>query len=313
MIYDKEVASNALLKRATKYCTVVIIPRNKAAVLPQANRSATARRQCVYRNSDRREPQNAGNAFGFLLMLIIWNVMSCKRNDMNVAMPKRKPEYNPASTMQQLLNAVCDFYGDPVDDRKEEAPHHVSLHDVADEFDMTVMKARKLLITGGLYSTALSRRVQELHCKGLTVSQITEETGLKRSSINSYLPYAHIIYNLPDISIKAERQKQYRVRKRNNARNNSEKEEKLWQEMIYLQGCLFTTSKGLNFTYKIHGGEMLVDRKEKSITRATVMNAYRKVVELNGIVKGPKMLGTFGAGYLYPVFVKMGLIKATEA
>ena len=126
---------------------------------------------------------------------------------------KRKPNYNPTSTMQELLTAVCDYYGNPVDDRKEEDADHVSLHDVADEFDITVMKARKLLITGGLYSTATSRRVQELHAQGLTVAQITEKTGLKRASINSYLPYAHIIYNLPDISIKAERQKQYRVRK----------------------------------------------------------------------------------------------------
>ena len=236
---------------------------------------------------------------------------------------KRKPNYNGATTMQELLDVVCDYYGDPVDDRKEEDPDHVSLHDVADRFNITVMKARKLLITGGLYSTSLSRKVQEFHAQGLTVqefhaqgltvAQITEETGLKRASINSYLPYAHIIYNLPDISIKAERQKQYRVRKRNNNRTDAEKEEKLWQELIYLQGCLFTTSKGLDFTYKVHGGEMFVDRKEKSITRATVMKAYGKVVELEGEVKGPKVLGTFGASYLYPIFVKMGLIKTAGA
>ena len=140
-------------------------------------------------------------------------------------MPKRKPNYNGTTTMQELLTAVCEFYGDTVDDRKEEDPDHVSLHDVADRFNITVMKARKLLITGGLYSTSLSRKVQELHAQGLTVAQITEETGLKRASINSYLPYTNIIYNLPDISIKAERQKQYRVRKcgfRKNCNGNSE-------------------------------------------------------------------------------------------
>ena len=78
---------------------------------------------------------------------------------------------------------------------------------------------------------------------------------------------------------------------------------------IYLQGCLFTTSKGLDFTNKIHSGEMFADRREKSITRATVMKAYGKVVELDGAVRGPKALGIFGASYLYPIFVKMGLIK----
>ena len=126
-------------------------------------------------------------------------------------MPKRKPNYNPTSTMRELLTAVCEYYGDPVDDRKDEDPDHVSLHNVAAEFNITVMKARKLLITGRLYSTAISRRVQELHVQGLTVAQITEKTGLKRARVNSYLPYTSIVYNLPDISIKAERQKQYRV------------------------------------------------------------------------------------------------------
>jgi len=233
-------------------------------------------------------------------------------------MPKRKPNYNGSRTMQELLAAVCEYYGDPVDDRKQEDQDHMSLHDVADEFDITVMKARKLLITGGLYSTATSRRVQEMHAQGLTVAQITEKTGLKRASINSYLPYTNIVYNLPDISIKAERQKQYRVRKRNNNRTEVEKEEKLWQELIYLQGCIFRTYGrngvgGLDFTYKIRGGEMFVDRKEISITKATMVKAYGKVVELDGVVKEPKALGTFGASYLYPIFAKMGLIKTSGA
>ncbi len=34
-------------------------------------------------------------------------------------MPKRKPDYNADATMQELLIAVCDLYGDPVSDRKE--------------------------------------------------------------------------------------------------------------------------------------------------------------------------------------------------
>lgn len=222
---------------------------------------------------------------------------------------KRKPYYNGSITMQELLTAVCEFYGDPVDDRKQEDPDHISLHDVADRFDITVMKARKLLITGGLYSTSLSRKVQELHAQGLTVAQITEETGLKRASINSYLPYAHIIYNLPDISIKAERQKQYRVRKRNNDRTDAEKEEKLWQELIYLQGCLFTTSKGLDFTYQIRDEVMIVNRKEENIAKSSILQIYSRACECNGTNKGSKTIDIHGASYLLPIFRKMGLIK----
>lgn len=51
---------------------------------------------------------------------------------------------------------------------------------------------------------------------------------------------------------------------------------------------MFTTSKGLDFIYTIRGGEMYVDRKEKSITRATVKRANKRVVELKGAEKGPR-------------------------
>ena len=82
----------------------------------------------------------------------------------------------------------------------------------------------------------------------------------------------------------------------------------MWSILAGLQGCVFLTAKGLKFTYKIHGGEMFVNRKSKSITQATVFMAFRKAMELGGVVAGPKKLGTFGASYLYPVFVRIGVI-----
>ena len=91
-----------------------------------------------------------------------------------------------------------------------------------------------------------------------------------------------------------------------------EQEEALWNLLEYMQGCVFLTAKGLKFTYKIHGGEMFVNRKSKSITQATVFMAYWKAVELmkeNGSVNGTKQLGTFGASYLYPVFARIGVIR----
>ncbi len=54
---------------------------------------------------------------------------------------------------------------------------------------------------------------------------------------------------------------------------------------------------------------MKVDRKNKSITRSSVEIAYQKVLELEGIVTGPKKLGVFGASYLYPVFIRIGVIR----
>lgn len=84
-------------------------------------------------------------------------------------------------------------------------------------------------------------------------------------------------------------------------------------DLTCLQGCAFLTAKGLRFTYKIKGGEMFVNRKSKSITQAAVFMAFRKAVELGGVIAGPKKLGTFGASYLYPVFVRIGVIGMSHA
>lgn len=88
-------------------------------------------------------------------------------------------------------------------------------------------------------------------------------------------------------------------------------EEMLWEILIRLQGNLFYTAKGLSFSYYIRGNEMFVDRKRKSITRATVIKAFHTAAQIRaegGRVKGPKMLSSFGASYLYPIFQRIGVI-----
>ena len=85
-------------------------------------------------------------------------------------------------------------------------------------------------------------------------------------------------------------------------------EEALWSLLELLQGCIFYTAKGLKFSYKIKGREIFISIKSKSITQATVFMAYNRAVEQKGAVANPKQLGTFGASYLYPVFVRIGVI-----
>ena len=82
----------------------------------------------------------------------------------------------------------------------------------------------------------------------------------------------------------------------------SPEEIELWARLKQHEGTPFFTVKGLSFTYRIVGNELFVDRKEKSITRATVNKAYRKAVEAPEEMIGPKKLGTFGASYLFPIF-----------
>ncbi len=85
-------------------------------------------------------------------------------------------------------------------------------------------------------------------------------------------------------------------------------EDRLWEVIGLFAGDSFQTAKGLEFSYVVKGGELFISRKEKSITKSTVDMAFRRARELDWVVTGPKKLGVFGASYLYPVFLSLGLI-----
>lgn len=182
--------------------------------------------------------------------------------------PRKKPNYNPHQLMQEFMDAIADAFGSYDDRDDDTAP---GLNAVAAEFGITALKARKLLITAGVYSTALSRRIAELAAAGYKIEQMMKETGLGRASVHSYLPYTKIPYNLAELSANAERIRLYRERRaacmefrdriKQTEMTKIEQEEALWELMSRLAGCVFLTAKGLKFTYKIHGGEMFVNRK----------------------------------------------------
>lgn len=87
----------------------------------------------------------------------------------------------------------------------------------------------------------------------------------------------------------------------------------IWKAIATLTDRTIATAKGLPFTITFKGNELFVSRKEKSITRATVDMAYQQVLKLQEAgeaIDGPKKLGTFGASYLYPLFIALGVIEA---
>ena len=103
-------------------------------------------------------------------------------------------------------------------------------------------------------------------------------------------------------------------------------EDILWDTFILFQGYPFFTSgrregQGLPFSFYVKIGkngdyvrEIIFSRREKSktITKSTVHKALMNALEVQkneSCVKGPKRLGTFGASYLYPIFIEFGLIS----
>lgn len=244
--------------------------------------------------------------------------------------------------MEQLLDKAVDLFQEPYDDRDERDASLPSLRSVAEELNTTILRARKLLITAEFFSTNTSRTVQELVAAGHTVEAVMKKTGLKRASINSYLPYADRAFLLDQTTVNADRHRVFRRRVKAiselQAHQDSPDEEVwLWKAIIAFEGYPFRTSgrgsrEGTRFKYEVsrepgksgrhysgtnvdgYGNELWIIvngvKREKSISRSTVELGYKKAREM-GIVKGPKALSLPGAGsYLWPVFIRLGVCTA---
>lgn len=236
--------------------------------------------------------------------------------------PKKKPNYDASEIVDQIVEAVTETYLNPTEDTTDENGH-MYLNLLADEFSITPIKVRKLLITSGAYETPLSRQVNELYKSGRTVKEIQSITGLSSASVNGYLPYNKSVYKLEDATVTAERIRKYRKRKEAacqlalalNDDSLEQTSEILWNAIVLFEGYPFKTAKGLKFHYTVKGNEIFFSRKEKSVTKASVFMALKTAIELqkNGTsITGPKMLRCFGASYLYPVFQRLGVIYAGD-
>ncbi len=237
---------------------------------------------------------------------------------------KKKSPDTKKST-EELVRMAAQLFQYPYDDRKGERKYlFPSIRSVAGELNTTILRTRKLLITAGYYTTEQSREVQRLFAKGLTIEQIMEAMHIKKASVYSYLPYQGIAYNLDETTVNADRHRLFRRRKKavqelEKRIGHSDGEQYLWEALLLFANYPFQTTKGLKYSYTIKtgrdgecSGEIVFDRKAKSVTRETINLAYEKVLEIQekeGYVSGPKKLGVFGASYVYPVFVRLGVIK----
>ena len=91
--------------------------------------------------------------------------------------------------------------------------------------------------------------------------------------------------------------------------------QEVWAMLQAHEGETFYTAKGLPFHYLIHGRELFVNRKNKSITISTVANALARIEAREAAgeaITGPKKIGCYGASYLYPVFLQLGIIHLPQ-
>ena len=149
----------------------------------------------------------------------------------NVKKPdrRRKPERDPG---KDYIGRICALYNDAYDDREEDSrpggeswvPGHKALHTSLESFrrelqdvhgiSMSTAKIRKILITGGLWTTERSREVAELYDRYGSVSRVAETLGLSVGLVATYLPYRRTVYDLEEKSGNARRIERWRKRKK---------------------------------------------------------------------------------------------------
>ena len=246
--------------------------------------------------------------------------------------PKGRPQKYPGREVEKeqrdLINRAVELFGEPYDDRLLRDPDAPSILQVAQEMETTSLRIRKMLITAGYYSTELSRKVQSLKENGASCESIMRELNISRASVNGYLPFEKSVYKLPEPTLYSEQSTRYRKRRDaikmlHEAFGAANEFERLWEAIIEFEEYPFKTfgrnGKGeIRFQYRVSrlrngelGNELIISTKEKTVTKATVEVAYKKAKEVQkteGCVSGPKKIGGFGSSYLYPVFIKLGVI-----
>lgn len=240
---------------------------------------------------------------------------------------------DPASEMEKLITEAVELAIEPfAPDRDISLP---SLRSVAEQLGTTPIRARKILITAGYFSTPIATKVQELKAAGRTIEEIGEELSLGPAAVYGYIPYEVRAYNLPQVSANADRHKRYRsTRKLATAVKNEDWSEALWKAIVVFQDYPFTISRrgsreGTRFRYMISkeadhalwdydeknverfDNELRVDvlgeKENKSIPRSDVELAFRIYLELlkNGDMVELNKINVYGAEYLLPIFQRI--------
>ena len=231
-----------------------------------------------------------------------------------------KPEYSAAKNLTQQMKAATELYTEKM-----------SLQAIADALSLNPIKARKLLITAGVYKSDTAKLVQQTfgsfrstQSYSAAVTSTMSALQLSRPSVTSYLPYEKGVYfpeeaEAENISAGAERQRHYRAVA---ALKKNPCEENLWKCVVAFRGYKFKTMSGLPFTYTLKKGrgdeftkELWIDRREdsKSLAWSSVMLAYHNIGKIGEVVDRPKALGDIrGVSYIYGLFYRFGLIDVPD-
>ena len=121
-------------------------------------------------------------------------------------MADKRRKKKTVSPSQEFINWICSLYNDVYDDREEDSsiggedwvPGEKALHTSLRAFqkelndmgiELSTAKLRKILITGGRWTTERSREVAELYEKYHSISRVASELRVSTALVTMYLLY----------------------------------------------------------------------------------------------------------------------------
>ena len=211
---------------------------------------------------------------------------------------------------------------------------------LAEEFGISRLKVRKILITTRDVAYPEIKRIQELLARGMKKQDICEHLNMSISTLNSFLPYEKGVYNLAEVSIYAESSRIYRERRAAVlALQSNPSPYQLWCCACLFTGYPFVTSgpadqAGVGFRYEVRaagdtgerqhagpeaggfGDELIIirtagEKQEKRIDRGSLKDALKTVLDLRKTgeeITDPEQLNVEGAVYVFSMFKRFGVV-----
>ena len=248
-------------------------------------------------------------------------------------MGRHKKYPDAEAVISAFYSSVSDAYNHPsAGEGNQDGKKSINL--LAEEFSISRLKVRKILITTGDVAYSETKRIQQSLATGKTKKEVCAQLNIAIATLNSFLPYDKGVYNLTDVSNYAENCKVYRARKEAVQMLQSDPSSvQLWRCVCLFAGYPFSTSgrgnkTGTKFTYEVskpttgggrryvgeslegYGNELWIikngEKAEKSISRSSV--DYALQIAQEGNVTGPKQLKIYGSSYVYSLFRRFGLV-----
>ncbi len=140
-----------------------------------------------------------------------------------------KRRIKSADPSKEYIDYICGLYGNKYDDRIEDSKpqgldwrpggqlaRHLSLERFRKlllnsyEINLSTAKIRKILITGGCWSTTQSRRIQKEYAELNSVQLVADKLGISPEFVTINLPYEKVVYDLKEKSGNAKRVERWR-------------------------------------------------------------------------------------------------------